>query len=338
MKRSQAFTLLELLVVVSIIALLVAILLPTLAAARGVARATQCLSHHRQIGIGLHSYAADNDERLPSPVHTWVGTVDSRNPGSWFPDPETGVIDRSVVETNVPIHALHLVDMGCHVLPRHNGELHAFALALPWMGCEPGILTDPGWLGQGPRRPEWLIRTSEPAQEMGHTHNYVIDQPGETYRSDVNWYHYGETQAATGGTQSEGASSPSGDSFPRLSLFAWPSETVFGADSNSIAHAAEPSRHFEGAVEGAAFELRLYGLTGIGSSEEQPFWAYLMGRGTMDQHRAQDRLNGRHGRSRLNMLHGDGHARAHNGVEVRQQWLDAVADGTEDSLRKWRRN
>ena len=61
----HAFTLIELLVVISIIALLIAILLPALQSARTTAQMTQGLSNLRQIQIGLHMYANDNDTSLP---------------------------------------------------------------------------------------------------------------------------------------------------------------------------------------------------------------------------------------------------------------------------------
>lgn len=59
------FTLVELLVVISIIALLLALLLPALKQARETARGMQCLSNHRQMLIGLIGYAADNDDWMP---------------------------------------------------------------------------------------------------------------------------------------------------------------------------------------------------------------------------------------------------------------------------------
>lgn len=50
MRRRHAFTLVELLVVIGIIAVLVAVLLPVLANARESAKATQCMNNLRQIG------------------------------------------------------------------------------------------------------------------------------------------------------------------------------------------------------------------------------------------------------------------------------------------------
>jgi prepilin-type N-terminal cleavage/methylation domain-containing protein len=57
--RPRAFTLVELLVVISIIALLISILLPALSASRKSAQLAQTLSNLRQIGIGSGAYAAD---------------------------------------------------------------------------------------------------------------------------------------------------------------------------------------------------------------------------------------------------------------------------------------
>ncbi len=66
MKRRHAFTLVELLVVIGIIALLISILLPSLSKARESAKRTACASNLRQIGMAIVMYANDNKAWLPA--------------------------------------------------------------------------------------------------------------------------------------------------------------------------------------------------------------------------------------------------------------------------------
>ena len=65
MQKRKAFTLVELLVVIGIIALLISILLPTLGRAREAAQRTQCLSALREIGNALRIYSTQNKDALP---------------------------------------------------------------------------------------------------------------------------------------------------------------------------------------------------------------------------------------------------------------------------------
>jgi len=64
-KAAEAFTLVELLVVMALIAVLAALLLPALGRSKESARATVCLGHLHQIGIGLQIYVSENNNKLP---------------------------------------------------------------------------------------------------------------------------------------------------------------------------------------------------------------------------------------------------------------------------------
>jgi len=80
--RLRAFTLIELLVVVAILALLVAILLPSLARARRSAKRVVCMNNLHALGLAVHCYEAAYKDVLP-----WEGYAEGDRPirhlGRW---------------------------------------------------------------------------------------------------------------------------------------------------------------------------------------------------------------------------------------------------------------
>ena len=87
-RRRRAFTLLELLTVITIVAVLIALLLPAVQAARESARRAACANNLRQLGLAWHNHEAVAG-RFPSNGwgYAWVGQGESGTgvdqPGGW---------------------------------------------------------------------------------------------------------------------------------------------------------------------------------------------------------------------------------------------------------------
>ena len=72
--RRRAFTLIEVLVVLAIIAILAAMLLPALDRAKARGKQIACINHLKQLAMGWQMYAADNNSRLVENLPAAQGT------------------------------------------------------------------------------------------------------------------------------------------------------------------------------------------------------------------------------------------------------------------------
>ncbi|HVY68977.1 MAG TPA: prepilin-type N-terminal cleavage/methylation domain-containing protein [Verrucomicrobiae bacterium] len=83
MKASRGFTLIELFVVIAIIAILTAILLPTLARSKAEGQRTACVNHLRQIGVATRMYVDDNGA-YPYAYQQYFSLIEGRPGIAWY--------------------------------------------------------------------------------------------------------------------------------------------------------------------------------------------------------------------------------------------------------------
>jgi prepilin-type processing-associated H-X9-DG protein len=114
----KAFTLVELLVVVGVIALLIAILMPALTAARHQANSVQCAANIRQICQALFVYAADNRGSFPPNV------IDPLPGLMWYDYDRAGRLLHGTFDSK-QMHGVHGPVMTC---PEDAGATRSYAM------------------------------------------------------------------------------------------------------------------------------------------------------------------------------------------------------------------
>lgn len=105
LKKRRAFTLVELLVVIGIIALLISVLLPALGKARESASKVKCASNQRQVGIAYQQYALDNKNYVP--WRAVQGPTGRDGVARWVPyatfGPDSGYVDATQASVGVAL-------------------------------------------------------------------------------------------------------------------------------------------------------------------------------------------------------------------------------------------
>ncbi len=100
----RAFTLVELLMVIAIIAILAALLLPVLSRSKITAQGVQCTNNHRQLILAWSMYCHDNNDQIPI-LENWVAgnmsdAFDATN-ASLLVTPQKSVLARYVLVAGI---------------------------------------------------------------------------------------------------------------------------------------------------------------------------------------------------------------------------------------------
>lgn len=177
MRKRNAFTLVELLVVIGIIALLISILLPALNKAREQAKQTQCLSNLRQIGAAALMFANDHRQHVPLGGVQYGSGVD----GSPFGFHDTGELNYS-----------YYIDGGKKKIMPMNAALAPYLGQTSFrMDTAPNLQTD---MNNGAARRVFTC----PSQQSELPQQMVLIAANGSWSASPEYFSYGWNQEALG--------------------------------------------------------------------------------------------------------------------------------------------
>ena len=201
--RSRSFTLVEMLIVISIIVILAALAFPALRSARESAHKAQCLSNQNNIGVYVQQYAVNNDRSMKvlSNWSTWYRDLLSAN-GGFKNDsvPSSGYLNPANYDKNLNATGLAMVKVFKCPSDTSTGATASYGRNNPVQGgtmlykagttgsSKSDAIVDPRLVNSkfsDPLRPSDLILVTD---HWGKNH-----QPGESCNTEeydtVNVYH-----------------------------------------------------------------------------------------------------------------------------------------------------
>lgn len=159
-RTPRGFTLVDVLVTISVIAVLISLLIPGMAGVTESARRVSCQSNVRQIGLALVMYTNDYQGQLPRSRY-----VNQRSSGTArladnaekmvmvrLPASEVDPSDRSGVWDGLGLlfHADYVNASKIFYCPSHRGETRHWVYARAWAGADGEIVSNFHFRGQGP--------------------------------------------------------------------------------------------------------------------------------------------------------------------------------------------